>query len=189
MTKTGRLFVVSGPSGSGKSTLCRALVEATDAKLSVSATTRPRSQTEVDGENYYFLSQEEFQRKIQKGELLEYAQVFSHYYGTPVEPVRRMLAQGQTVLLEIDVQGARQVFERFPGATGILVLPPNEDELRRRLHDRGRDKSEAIDQRLAKAQWEIEQAQAEGRYKHTVINDDLDRALAEMVAVIAAPTR
>lgn len=188
MTDTGRLFVVSGPSGSGKSTLCRALVESTDAKLSVSATTRPRSATEVEGENYYYLSKEEFQRKIQDGELLEYAEVFSHYYGTPAQPVRQMLDQGQTVVLEIDIQGAKQVFERFSGATGILVLPPSEEELKRRLHDRGRDNSEVIEQRLAKAQWEIEQAKAEGRYKHVVINDDLDRALAEMVAVIAAPT-
>ena len=176
--------MVSGPSGSGKSTLCRRLVERTGVRVSVSATTRPRSATEVDGKDYYFLSEDEFRRKITAGELLEYAEVFGHYYGTPAEPVRQMLDGGETVVLEIDVQGAAQVFERFDEAEGVLVLPPNEEELKRRLNDRGRDEAAVIAKRLAKGHKEIEEAKGSGKYEHVIINDDLEQAVSEAVALL-----
>lgn len=182
--RKGRLFVISGPSGSGKSTLSREAIKRTEARLSVSATTRPRSDKEVEGKDYYFLSEEEFINKIKAEEFLEYAHVFGHYYGTPGSVVRNMLSQGHTVVLEIDVQGAAEVFKRFDSAVGILVLPPDDEELRRRLVSRARDDEETIAKRLAKAQWEIKQAQAGGRYQHTVTNDDLNQAIEAVVRLI-----
>ncbi|MBN2377317.1 MAG: guanylate kinase [Sedimentisphaerales bacterium] len=180
----GRLFVISGPSGSGKSTLTRAAIKRTGAYLSVSATTRQAGANEQDGKDYFFLTNEEFEKKIQEDQFLEYARVFDHYYGTPAENVKEKLAQGRTVLLEIDVQGAVQVFEKFPDAIGILVLPPDSVELRGRLENRKRDKSEVIEKRLKKAQWEIEQARSGGRYKHTIVNDDLHEAIEKLVNLI-----
>jgi guanylate kinase len=182
--KTSKLFIISGPSGSGKSTICRAVLDQTDAQLSVSATTRPCSKNETDGKDYYFLSESEFEEKIRQDAFLEYARVFDHYYGTPAEPVRKTLAEGKTVVLEIDVQGASQVFDKFPEAIGILILPPENDELRRRLCSRGRDDPETIEKRLAKAQKEIIQARTDGRYQHTIINDDLSQAIETAVALI-----
>ena len=180
----GNLFVVSGPSGSGKTTLCRAAVERTNAHLSVSATTRPQSAKEIEGKDYYFLTKQDFLSKVEKGEFMEYAQVFDNYYGTPTEPVLRQLEQGQPVVLEIDVQGATQVFAKFPEAVGILVLPPEPEELRRRLCGRGRDDQKVIEGRLAKSQKEIDQARAGGHYKHTIVNDDLNRAIEALVGFI-----
>jgi guanylate kinase len=176
----GRLFVVSGPSGSGKSTLCRAAVARTQARLSISATTRPRGKDEVEGKDYYFLSEKEFTAKVKAGDFLEHARVFDHYYGTPAGPVKQMLAAGETVVLEIDVQGAAQVFKNMPEAIGILILPPDMEELCGRLCRRGRDDESTINKRLSKAQWEIEQARAHGQYRHTIVNDDLNEAIAEL---------
>jgi len=182
--KEGRLFVVSGPSGSGKSTLCREAVKHTGACLSVSATTRTPGPQEVEGKDYYFLSEPEFLAQARRGKFLEYAKVFDHYYGTPAEPVRQLLRQGQTVVLEIDVQGAAQVFAQLAEAQGILILPPHEGELRRRLCGRGRDDTHTIDKRLAKAKGEIEQARLSGCYQHTIINDELPRAIEQLVQII-----
>ena len=183
-SKKGTLFVVSGPSGSGKSTLCRAVLERTDARLSISATTRQIGTGETDGQNYYFLSEQEFLDKVRAGEFLEYARVFDYYYGTPAAPVREMLDQGLTIILEIDVQGAAQVFERFPEARGILVVPPEPAELRRRLCDRGRDDTATIEKRLAQARREVEQAREGGCYQYTIVNGDLEKAIDEMVKLI-----
>jgi len=182
--RDGQLFVVSGPSGSGKSTLVREAIRQTNAQLSVSATTRPQGKNEIDGKDYYFLSEKEFKDKIGAEEFLEYARVFDNYYGTPRQPVIEKLNAGQTVLLEIDVQGAAQVFESFPEAVGILVLPPSDEELYRRLQRRGRDDAETIKKRLAKAQWEIEQARNSKNFKHTLINEDLGEAIKAMIELI-----
>ena len=186
---TGRLFVVSGPSGSGKSTLSREAIKRTMAQLSVSATTRKPGQSEIDGKDYYFLSEKEFKDKIEAGEFLEYARVFDHYYGTPASPVMEKLKEGKTIVLEIDVQGAAQVFQKHPEALGILVLPPDDEELKRRLLGRGRDDEDTIKKRLANAQWEIEQAQKTLNYKYTIINDNLDKAIEEIVALIETDTQ
>ena len=182
---TGRLFIVSGPSGSGKSTLCREAVKLSGAHLSVSATTRSAGEKEIEGKDYYFLTDLQFKDMIQAGEFLEYAEVFGFYYGTPAQPVIEKLKQGHTVVLEIDVQGAEQVFKRFPQAIGVLVLPPDSRELKRRLCNRGRDDDQTIERRLKKAQWEIEQAKNSGNYQHTVINDVLDQAVKTFVDLIA----
>jgi len=182
--ETGKFFVVSGPSGSGKSTLCMETVKRTGIELSISATTRPRRETEVEGRDYYFLTEEEFSRKIDAGEFLEYAKVFDHYYGTPAGKIQEKLQAGKNTVLEIDVQGAMQVFEKYDQACGILVLPPGEAELRRRLQQRGQDISENREKRLAKAQWEIEQAQKCGRYEYTIINDDLEEAIRQLTQIV-----
>jgi len=182
--KQGRLLVVSGPSGSGKSTLCREAVKRTGARLSVSATTRKQSEQEVEGKDYYFLSVKEFEEKIARNEFLEYARVFDHYYGTPVKPVQEQLGAGETVILEIDVQGAGQVFERFGEAVGILVLPPKPEILQQRLTGRGRDDMDTINKRLAKGREEIEQAEKIKNFQHTIINDELEEAIKELVALI-----
>ncbi len=182
--RSGRLFVVSGPSGSGKSTLCRRVVENTGVCLSISATTRPAGAGEVNGRDYFFLSPEEFRQKIMAGDFLEYARVFDHYYGTPADSVLKMLREGKKVILEIDVQGAAQVFEKFPDAIGIFILPPSDAELKNRLRQRGREDQATMDKRLAQAQWEIEQARQNGRYQHMVVNDDLPAACREMIQII-----
>jgi guanylate kinase len=182
--KKGRLFVVSGPSGSGKSTLCRKVIKRTEARLSVSVTTRTPGANEVEGKDYYFLNEPEFLRRAEAGEFLEYAKVFDYYYGTPAGKVIEQMERGATVVLEIDVQGATQVFEKLAVAKGILILPPDDEELRRRLCGRGRDDAETIDKRLAKAKWEIEQARSSGRYEYTIINDDLNQAIEQMVRII-----
>ena len=183
---TGKFFVVSGPSGSGKSTLSRRAVERAGVALSISATTRPRRETEVQGKDYYFITEEEFTAKIEAGEFLEYARVFDHYYGTPASKVVEKLQAGQNVVLEIDVQGAMQVFEKFAEACGILVLPPSEAELRRRLQQRGQDSPDVIEKRLAKAQWEIEQARTSGRYEYTIVNDDLEDSIQELARIVGS---
>jgi len=180
----GKFFVVSGPSGSGKSTLCREAARRTGIALSISATTRLRRETEVEGKDYYFVTEEEFSRRIDAGEFLEHARVFDHYYGTPAGRIQEKLQAGQNVVLEIDVQGAKQVFAKHDQACGILVLPPDEAELRRRLQQRSQDSSESMEKRLAKAQWEIEQAQKCGRYEYTIINDNVEEAIQELARIV-----
>ena len=184
--RKGKLFVISGPSGSGKSTLAKRAVAQTKMELSISATTRAPGANEVEGKDYYFLSEEDFLRKVEAGEFLEYAQVFDNYYGTPTKPVQEKLVQGKGVVLEIDVQGAQQVFGKLSAgqAEGILILPPNEKELRRRLQGRGRDDELTINKRLAKAQWEIAQARTSGNYQHTIVNNDLDKATEQLITIL-----
>ncbi len=178
-----KLVVISGPSGVGKSTICDELLQRLpNAWLSVSATTRKKTEAETDGEDYYFFSEEQFQEKIAKGEFLEYAQVFDNYYGTPRESVERALAEGKTVILEIDVQGGLQVKNKMPSAELIFVLPPKRRELEKRINGRARDDSEAIEQRLAGASRET--AAAWQYYNHMVINDKLETAVDEIVEIL-----
>jgi len=183
--KKGTLFVVSGPSGSGKSTLCRAAAAQAGVHLSVSATTRPAGEGEVEGKDYYFLSDEDFLAEVQAGQFLEYARVFDYYYGTPIQPVREKLQEGQSVVLEIDIQGGEQVFEKYPEAVGVLILPPSFEEMARRLRERGRDDEETIQKRLHQAQAEVEQAQMNSRYQHTVVNDNLEQAIEVLTTLIS----
>jgi guanylate kinase len=166
----------------GKGTVVRRVLQAApDLVLSVSATTRPRRSTERDGVDYVFVDDAEFDRMIEAGELLEWAEVFGSRYGTPAEPIRRALDSGQDALLEIDVQGARQVRDRVPDAVLILLAPPSLDELRRRLRHRGTEDPERLERRLAKAEQELEAA---AWFDHRVVNDDLERAASQVAAII-----
>ena len=181
---TGRLVVITGPSGVGKSTIVQVVRERTGVLYSVSCTTRPPRPGEVDGRDYRFVSRETFERMVAADELLEWADVFGNFYGTPAQPVRDALAAGKTILLEIDIQGGLQVARRMPEATFVLIVPPDDTELRRRLVGRGTESQDVVERRLAKARQEIAAARQSGSYTHTVVNDNLERAIQEVTAII-----
>jgi len=185
--RKGKVVIVSGPSGVGKSTICEEVVKRLDnIYLSVSVTTRPRSEGEVDGHDYWFISEQEFQERINKGLLLEHAEVFGHLYGTPKDKVEEAMRAGKTVILEIDVQGAKQARAIFPDAVMIFILPPTERDLVERMDHRGRDAADAAEERLSGASSEI--AAAWQYYKHMVINEDLQQAVDECVQIIEDST-
>jgi guanylate kinase len=181
----GVLLSVSGPSGVGKTTICKRLEERLDAFLSVSATTRPRRENEVDGRDYHFISREEFEARLAQGEFLEHAQVYGgNYYGTPAGPVAEALAAGKAVILEIEIEGTLQARRRFPDLIGIYILPPTAQDLRDRLVGRQKDSAEAIRERLSKADGEIGYARECGAYRYFLINDDLDDAVERIVEIV-----
>ena len=173
-----KLFVISGPSGAGKGTLvARVREQMPNLGLTVSATTRAPRAGEVDGVNYYFLTDDEFSARIEAGEFIEWAQVHDHRYGTLASEVERNLATGQSLILEIDVQGALAVKERFPHAVLIFIEPPSLEVLRERLIGRGSETSESLELRLHTAESEMH---LRDRYDEIVVNDDLDRATEEL---------
>ena len=179
----GKVVIVSGPSGVGKSTICRAAVKRLDnVYLSVSVTTRPKAESEVDGRDYWFISKEQFQERINNGSLLEYAEVFGHFYGTPKDKIDEALRAGKTVILEIDVAGAQQAKAVYPDAEMIFILPPTQGELAERMNNRGREDTETAEKRLDRAGSEI--AAAWQYYEHMVINDDLEQAVNEVIQII-----
>ncbi len=179
----GLLLVISGPSGSGKTTIARAVERRLDGAFSVSATTRPKASGEKSGRDYEFLSEQEFRALIEQGALLEYAQVYgNHWYGTPREPVQRRLDEGRLVILDIDVQGGLQVKRAMPEALLVFVLPPSDEELLRRLRNRGRDDEASVERRLAEAKREIEVGRA--AYDAKIINDDLEQAIEELSSLV-----
>ena len=184
MPHPGRLVVISGPSGVGKSSIVKAVRARTGSAFSVSATTRPPRAGEADGREYRFVDRATFERMIAQDELLEWAQVFGDYYGTPAEPVRQALAEGRTILLEIDVQGGLQVRRKMPRATLVLIAPPGDAELRRRLTERATEAPEAARRRLAKAEEELRIARESGAYGYTVVNDDLQKAIDEVAEIV-----
>ena len=177
-----KLFVVSGPSGAGKGTLvARVRGQLPDLGLTVSATTRQPRAGEVDGVSYYFISPEEFDRRVAAGEFIEWANVHGNRYGTLVSEVERNLDAGSSLLLEIDVQGALQVKERFPDAVLIFIKPPSMEVLRERLVGRGTESSDSVELRLENAEHELELAH---RYDVVLVNDDLGEAVEELLTII-----
>jgi len=178
-----KVVIVSGPSGVGKSTICNEVVKRlSNVWLSVSVTTRPKGENEIDGKDYWFVSKEQFQQRIEKGQLLEYAEVFGNLYGTPKDKVDQALQTGKTVILEIDVQGAKQTKAIYPDVLMIFILPPRQKDLAERMKHRARENAELAEQRLDQADDEI--AAAWQYYQYLVINDDLQQAVKEVVQII-----
>ena len=182
--KRGRLFIVSGPSGVGKSTVLKALLERREnARFSISATTRPIREGEIDGVHYHFVSVETFKAWIEEDDFLEYAEYVGHFYGTPRKFVEAALDAGQDIILDIEIQGAMQVKERMPDAVKIFIGPPSWEELERRLTSRGTNTKEDIEKRLVRAKVE---AQAAHTYDYFVVNDTVENAVRELDAIITA---
>ena len=180
----GLLIVLCGPSGVGKSTISRRLAQQLDVAYIVSATTRAKRPGDDNGKTYEHIGREEFFRRLDHDEFLEYAQVYGDYYGTPKHPAMDHLAAGRDVLLEIDVQGALQVRYQYPEALLTFILPPDEPTLLRRLTDRGRDSEADIQKRFRDAKREIHMAKGSRAFDYMVINDDLDRAVEEIIKII-----
>lgn len=178
----GLLVVISGPSGAGKGTICRSLTEnAKDLELSVSATTRAPRTGEIEGKNYYFIDIEEFKKRVENGEFLEYANVYDNYYGTPKEKVIEKLQTGRTVILEIDIQGALKVKKAHPEGVFIFVVPPSIDELQKRIITRATDTIEVIGKRMKCVKDELNYAT---EYDYVVMNDSLEEAVSKIRSII-----
>jgi guanylate kinase len=175
------VLIISGPSGSGKSTLVEKLLKLPGTMLSISCTTRPPRKTESNGGWYNFVTESEFQRMVEQGEFLEYAQVFGkNWYGTPRKSIEDANAQKKDLVLEIDVQGALQVKQKLPGAVAVFVLPPSRAELEKRIRTRGQDSEDEIRRRLERARQEMLNYSS---YDFAIINDDIERAGQEVQAI------
>ena len=184
MDKIGKLFVISGPSGVGKGTICKELMKRnSNLVYSISATTREARKGEVHGKNYFFLSMDDFEGMISDNDLLEYANVYGNYYGTPRNFVEEKIKHGQHVILEIDPQGATQIREKAPEAVFIFIEPPSIEELRARIMGRNTDTAESIAIRLSSAESEINMAYL---YDYRVLNDTVDRAVQKIESIILA---
>ncbi len=185
MSAGGRILVFSGPSGAGKSTICRAVLERfNDLAFSVSHTTRPMREGEVDGRDYHFVSEETFMNLVKSDAFAENAEVFGNFYGTARETLEEVMVSGSNALLDIDVQGGEQIKEAYPDLTTmIFVLPPSMEMLEERLRNRGKDSEEVISRRLRKAAAEIEKIDL---YDYVIINDVLKDAIDEAVLLVSA---
>jgi guanylate kinase len=182
--KHGHLYVVAAPSGTGKTSLVRALMAARpQLQFSVSYTTRPKRPNEVDGRDYHFVDRATFEAMVERGELLEWARVFDNYYGTGLAVVRQALARGESLILEIDWQGAQQVRSKLPEAVQIFILPPSRGELERRLRGRGTDSAEVIARRLQDSVTELSHW---AEFGFVLVNDVFEEALASLIRVADA---
>ncbi len=180
----GVLIVISGPSGAGKGTICKALLEKhKDIHLSVSATTRNPRQGEVHGINYYFLNKDEFLKKVEEDDFLEWAEVYGNCYGTPKSNVQELLDSGKDVILEIDIQGALKVKENTEEGVFIFILPPSMEELKQRIIKRGSETEESLMTRFKNAYQEINYV---SKYNYAVVNDEVDTAVTKIEGIIAA---
>jgi guanylate kinase len=182
----GKLFVIAAPSGAGKTSLVRALMERVPLRFSISYTTRKQRETEQHGRDYFFVKKEEFERMRDAGKFLEHAQVFDNYYGTSREQVEQHLARGDNVLLEIDWQGSQQIRRSMPEARTIFVLPPSRTALEQRLRGRGTDSEEVIARRLRDSLADMSHW---NEFDDVVVNDDFERAVADLQAIIAGDTQ
>ncbi|MCF8010811.1 MAG: guanylate kinase [Clostridiales bacterium] len=184
MNKKGKLIVISGPSGSGKGAVRKVLKSyRSDFVFSVSATTRCPRAGEVDGKDYYFIDNEHFEQMIKDNRLLEWARVYDYYYGTPQQPVKSALDKGFNVILEIDVQGALQLKDRFPQAVLVFILPPTPEDLYKRLYKRNADPAEEIKMRL---NWAKKEVKLIDRYNYIIINDQVEIAARKLNSIIEA---
>lgn len=182
MARKGHLFIISAPSGAGKSTILTAILKK-DPRLrySISCTTRPPRGNERDGVHYYFISDDAFRKKIDSGELAEWAEVHGHLYGTSAKFLQDGLDRGHDIVFDIDVEGAKKLRAQYPEATLVFIAPPSMEELERRLVQRGTDSPEAIEQRLKNAKEEMAESKW---YHHVIVNDDLGRAISELKTII-----
>lgn len=184
MTQEGILVVLSGPSGTGKGTVCKELLRyCPQLYYSISATTRQPRLGEVDGVNYYFVAHEQFRKMAEQDQLLEWAEVYGNCYGTPRKYVEEQLRQGKDVVLEIDIQGALQVKEKFSRGVFVFLLPPSVDELASRIWKRGTDAPDVIKRRLSAVSEEFQQI---SNYEYVVVNDSVEQAVEKIKAIIAA---
>lgn len=181
MDKKGLLIILSGPSGVGKGTILKEIMSDDSCALSISATTRAPREGELEGVNYFFKTQEEFQKMIEKNQLLEYAEFCGNFYGTPVEYVDSMLEQGKNVILEIEVQGALDVKKKRPEAVSVFISPPSFEELFERLKGRATEDMETIENRINRAKEEIKFIP---QYDYEVINDRLENAIEEVKQIL-----
>ena len=184
MNEKGKLIVISGPSGAGKSTVVFKAIEGKDnVCFSTSVTTRKPRPGEVDGKEYFFVDLDRFREMVENDELLEHAEYVANSYGTPRSYVEQKLSDGMDVILDIEVQGARQVNEKMPDAVKVFIIPPSMDELKRRLESRGTDTARAIEARLIRARQEYTEADF---YDYIIVNDDADKAAGELSAIMTA---
>ncbi len=184
MNEKGKLIVISGPSGAGKSTVVFKAIEGrSDVCFSTSVTTRKPRPGEVDGKEYFFVDLDRFKEMVENDELLEHAEYVANSYGTPRSYVEQKLSDGMDVILDIEVQGARQVNEKLPNAVKVFIIPPSMDELKRRLEARGTDTARAIEARLIRARQEYKEADF---YDYIIVNDDADKAADELSAIMTA---
>ncbi len=178
----GQLIVIAGPSGVGKGTLLKSLLKRhPEIQVSISATTRQPRSGELNGQHYYFVSRAEFEALVAQGDLLEWAEFAGNYYGTPKAPIAKLVAQGQPVILEIELSGARQVRQSFPNAKQIFVMPPSVEALEARIRDRGQDDEAAIAKRLQRARAELAAAD---EFDLKIVNDDFEMAIADLEKAI-----
>lgn len=179
---SGRLIVVTGPSGVGKGTILARLLERhPELYRSISVTTRSPRQQEIDGKDYYFVSRDQFKQMMARGELLEWAEFAGNYYGTPRAPVEAQIAQGKCILMEIELKGARQIYQTFPKAVRIFILPPSLEVLEQRLRDRAQDSQEAIARRLCCAEEELKAA---SEFDFQITNDHIETALNQLETIL-----